>query len=239
MTVPAPTTVPAPIVSVFDLAFLTNVEDVTELILVRHGEQEADRISGVVGALIDPPLSERGRRQATLVGERLALRAVDAVYSSQLQRAFDTGQAIARHHGLVPTVIEALEEIRLWNSAPPDKTVLELLGPVLTAGMRARMVAEKRWDAYPYSERSERFRGRVVMAIDGIAAQHRGHRVVIACHGGVINAYIAHHLGIAYDMFFRPTHTAVNVMLAKDATRSLRSLNDVRHLEHDPDLLTH
>lgn len=228
-----------PFVSVFDIAFLTNTDTVTELILVRHGEQEADRVGGKVGSLIDPPLSERGQVQAELVGRRLAGERIDVVYASPLARAYDTGRAIAGHHGLEPRVIDSLEEIKLWNAAPPDKTVLELLGPVLAAGMRARMVAERKWDAYPYSEGSEAFRGRVAMAIDGIAANHPGERVAVACHGGVINAYLAHHLGITADMWFRPAHTAVNVVFAKGATRSVRSLNDVRHLEHDAALITH
>ncbi|MGE0309971.1 MAG: histidine phosphatase family protein [Acidimicrobiia bacterium] len=236
---PAADATAAPFVSLFDIAFLTNTEDVTELVLVRHGEQEADRVGGNVGSLIDPPLSARGQLQAELVGRRLAGERIDVVYASPLARAYDTGNAIAGHHGLEPRVIEALEEIKLWNTAPPDKTVLELLGPVLSAGMRARMVAERKWDAYPYSEGSDVFRGRVVMAIDGIAANHPGERVVIACHGGVINAYLAHHLGITADMWFRPAHTAVNVVFAKGPTRSLRSINDVRHLEHDAALITH
>jgi broad specificity phosphatase PhoE len=233
------TDAPAPVQSVFDLAFLTNLPDVTELVLVRHGEQEADRVGGKLGNLIDPPLSARGREQARLVGERFADSHIDAVYSSQLLRAHDTGAAIAGHHGLTPVVITHLEEIRLFQGLPADQTMLDVLGPVLLRGMRARMVAEKNWDVYPGSEGSAVFRGRVVMAIDGIAATHPGGRVVVACHGGVINAYLAHHLGVGMDMFFRPTHTAVNVVWAKEAVRSLRSLNDVRHLEHDPTLLTH
>ena len=54
---------------VFDRAFLTGVEDVTQIILVRHGEQYiADARGGPFGETIDPPLSERGLRQARLVG---------------------------------------------------------------------------------------------------------------------------------------------------------------------------
>jgi broad specificity phosphatase PhoE len=51
--------------SVFDLAFLTGVEPVTELILVRHGQQQLDEPTRrPVGDAIDPPLSAVGRRQA-------------------------------------------------------------------------------------------------------------------------------------------------------------------------------
>ena len=67
---------------------------------------------------------------------------------------------------------------------------------------------------YPYSESSFDFRKRTVNAIEAILATHEGHRVVIACHGGVINAYLAHLLKLDEDMFFHPAHTAVNVVLA-------------------------
>ncbi len=225
--------------SVFDIAFLTNTADVTQLVLVRHGEQLADRLRGPVGDMIDPPLSERGRVQVDLVGERFANEPIDAIYSSPLERAYDTATAIARHHATAPVVIDDLSEIRLYDDIAPQRTLLEELGPILLRGVRARMVREKSWDVYPHSERSLAFRGRVVMAIDGIAAFHPGQRVVVACHGGVINAYLAHHLGIAYDMFFRPAHTAVNEVWAKGDVRSLRSLNDVQHLGSGPDLLSH
>ena len=58
---------------VFDRAFLTGVEGVTELIFVRHGEQDVpDWNASKVGDTFDPPLSVRGQRQAGLVGERLS-----------------------------------------------------------------------------------------------------------------------------------------------------------------------
>ena len=51
--------------SVFDYAFLTDVQPVTELVLIRHGQQYiGDMSRGPVGDIIDPPLSEKGERQA-------------------------------------------------------------------------------------------------------------------------------------------------------------------------------
>ncbi len=76
------------------------------------------------------------------------------------------------------------------------------------------MMNEKSWDVYPYSESSFDFRKRTVNAIEGILATHPGERVVVACHGGVINAYIGHIIGVDYDMFFRPAHASVSIVLA-------------------------
>jgi hypothetical protein len=55
--------------------------------------------------------------------------------------------------------------------------------------------------------------------------------VVIACHGGVINAYTGHVIGAKYDMFFRPAHTSINVVAAGGAIRALYRLNDAHHLQ--------
>ena len=53
---------------------------------------------------------------------------------------------------------------------------------------------------------------------------------MIACHGGVINAYTGYVIATDFDMFFRPAHTSVHVVLAKGHVRALESLNDTHHL---------
>jgi 2,3-bisphosphoglycerate-dependent phosphoglycerate mutase len=238
MTTPEPKLPP-----LFDLLFMTDLEPadhpVTDLILVRHGQQDIyDRQAVSVSDLVDPPLSAIGREQAVCVGERFKDEHIDAVYSSQLLRANDTGKAIAGHHGLEVTVMTELEEIRLWDGAPTDKTVPEIMGPVKLLGMRRQMDRTRKWDAYPFAERSHEFRLRVCEAIDGIAETHPGQRVVVACHGGVINAYLAEHLGLPEDMWFRPAHTAVQIVRVYQHRRAIRLLNCTRHVEHDTRLVT-
>ena len=87
---------PDRIVTPIDRAFLTHEVDATELILVRHGQQDfPDPATAKVGDWIDPPLSELGRRQAQAVARVLGHERVDAVYASHLLRAHATGAAIA------------------------------------------------------------------------------------------------------------------------------------------------
>src|SRR5436190_15132881 len=74
---------------VFDLAFLTGVPNVTEVLLIRHGQQEAD-FQGPIGGTVDPPLSERGLMQAELLGRWLSIRPIAAIYASNLRRAQQT-----------------------------------------------------------------------------------------------------------------------------------------------------
>ncbi len=217
---------------IFDRAFLTDVEDVTEIVLVRHGEQHiADPRGGPVGDIIDPPLSERGVAQARLVGERFSAEKVDAVYASPLRRAFDTGVQVARHHRLEPQVMPDLREVEVFRDIPPEKTAVDFIGRDLLLGIRERMIREKSWDVYPYSESSAEFRRRTVNALEGIIATNEGKRVVVACHGGVINAFVGHVIGSPYDMFFRPAHTSVSIVAAGGGVRAVHVLNDTHHLQ--------
>ena len=216
---------------VFDRAFLTGVEGITELIFVRHGEQHiADPRSGPVGETFDPPLSERGEQQAKVVGERLSVDRIDVVYASPLKRALETGRQVARHHRLEPVVVDDLREVEVFRDIPADRSAIDFLGQGLLLGIRERMLREKKWDVYPYSESSFEFRKRTVNAIESIIAQNEGKRVVIACHGGVINAYIGHIIGVDYDMFFRPAHRSISIVFSGHGARALQSLNDVHHL---------
>lgn len=72
------------------------------LILVRHakaapGSPDAGR-----------PLTRSGRHAATMLGELLAERSLDAVVSSPLRRALETAAAIAAAAGLEPLVDDRL-----------------------------------------------------------------------------------------------------------------------------------
>jgi probable phosphoglycerate mutase len=217
---------------IFDRAFLTDMEEVTQVILIRHGEQYVpDYRAGPVGDTFDPPLSERGERQAELVGLRFSTQRVDAVYSSPLRRALETGRQVARHHRLEPTVWDDLREVEIFRGVPANKPAAEFIGADLLAGIRQRMLYERSWDVYPYSESSHEFRKRTVNAIEAIIAANEGKRVVVTCHGGVINAYIGHIIRSPFDMFFRPAHTSVNVIAAAEGFRALHSLNDIHHLQ--------
>jgi broad specificity phosphatase PhoE len=214
----------------FDIAFLSGIENVTEVILVRHGQQDFDP-AGPMAQFIDPPLSQLGEQQAKLVGMALSTEKIDAIYASPLKRALETGREIARHHRMEPTVLEDLREVGIFIEIPPERTPVDVIGRQQLAGIRQRMILEKSWDVYPYSESSHAFNKRVINAVEGIIAAHPNQRIVVACHGGVINAYTGHVIGAKYDMFFRPGHTSINVVAAGGAVRALYRLNDVHHLE--------
>jgi len=210
-------------------SFLMELDGVCEVLLVRHGEQVLATNMAMADA-VDSPLSDLGRRQAAAVGARLADVDVDAVYSSTLQRARDTALAIARPHDLAVTEIEDLGEIHLWRDLPQDKGLLDALDRdelrrIMKAGNRTQ-----RWDAYPYAEPPAAFRARIVAAIDSILARHVGQRVVVACHGGVINGYIAHAFASSLDTPCTLHHTSITTVRAMDDLRRVVQVNDHAHV---------
>lgn len=210
-----------------DRAFLTNDPEAGQLILVRHGQQRwPDPQTATVGDWIDPPLSELGRQQAAAVAAYLADEPITAVYSSHLKRAHDTGRAVAEARSVEQVVIEQLEEINLYGELPPHTRPADVLGEKVIGGARERFVLTRRWDSYPHSETSADFRRRVGLAVEGAIADHPGETVVVACHGGVINTYLADLLGLNVDMFYRPAHASVHRVRFKGTTRAIESLNE-------------
>lgn len=210
-----------------DQAFLSNDPEAGRLILVRHGQQEwPNRETATVGDWVDPPLSDLGQRQAAAVANHLADEPITAVYSSALQRAFNTGRAIAEQRNAPHQVITELEEIQLYGKLPRDSRPNDVLGEKIVSGARQQFVNSRRWDAYPQSETSAEFRNRIGVAVEAAIADHPGETVVVACHAGVINTYLAMVLGLDVDIFYRPAHASVHRLLFKGSTRVIECLNE-------------
>ncbi|ORZ40844.1 histidine phosphatase superfamily, partial [Catenaria anguillulae PL171] len=68
------------------------------LILCRHGETSHNANSVLQGRLVDPPLNDMGREQASRLGRRLADTTIDTIISSDLKRAQETADFIAGYH---------------------------------------------------------------------------------------------------------------------------------------------
>ena len=97
----------------------------TRLILVRHGQSQANQKRNFAGQT-DSPLTDLGKEQALLTAEYIAKNyKVDVVYASDLQRAYYTGQRIAEKCGVPIIKRQGLREIFVgeWE----NKGVKELL----------------------------------------------------------------------------------------------------------------
>ena len=78
----------------------------------------------------------------------------------------------------------------------------------------------------------EMFQTRVVDTIETLVDAHPGQRLLVACHGGVIGAYLAHVLGIQQALFFHAGYTSISrVLAASTGERSVASMNELAHLQ--------
>ena len=210
--------------------FIESLEGMTELLLIRHGEQ-ALTANMPMGDIVDAPLSDLGRAQARVVGERLAAVAIDAVYCSPLSRARVTGGEIARHHGLEPVVHDDLRELEQFCNAPQHLGVIDHYGTERFVELMREQNRTRLDSIWPDAEDMAAFRGRVTGAIAGIAEANRGQAASsIACHAGVINHYLAKALASTVDQVFPLHHTSITTVRVDGDRVAVLSVNDFAHV---------
>ena len=88
----------------------------TRLYLIRHGESLSN-VEGTFTGQLDIPLSEAGREQARCTAAFLQDVPLEAVYTSDLSRAYETGCIIAQTHSLMAVPTTHLREVHggLWQ----------------------------------------------------------------------------------------------------------------------------
>ncbi len=161
----------------------------TELLVIRHGETDWNRQQRFQGQ-IDVPLNEVGRQQAARLGARLADEPIEVLLASDLKRAQATAAELTRSPAQ-----QVLAE-PLWREQAFG--VLEGLDvPTIRRRHAALWAQWKRHDAdfaLPGGESNRDFHARVLRALDALLARHRGRRVAVVTHGGVL------------DMLWRKVH---------------------------------
>jgi broad specificity phosphatase PhoE len=152
---------------------------VTTLVLARHGETDWNR-DGIWQGHGDPPLNDLGRQQAMELTARLADVEIDALYSSDLRRAYETAEIIGRAKGLEITAEPDLREMDVgsWSGLTSEEIATQFPGMT-----------------YHDGEEREAFDARAVGVLHRIAGAHEGSRVVVVTHGGVVRALQRHALG--------------------------------------------
>lgn len=81
------------------------------LFLVRHGET-VHNVAGIAQGWNDSELSELGRRQVEVLAKRMVTEEPEAIFSSPLQRALTTAEAISKATGVA---IQTLDDLREMN----------------------------------------------------------------------------------------------------------------------------
>ncbi len=212
-----------------------------ELLIVRHGESAPavpDEPFPLTDGHGDPPLSPEGRWQAERLGERLSGERVDAIYVTTLRRTHETAAPLAARLGLTPVVEADLREVHLgeWEGGLLRQKTAEG-DPIV-----GQMWAEERWDVIPGAESHEQLTGRVVPALERIAAAHPDQRVVVVVHGGVIGSLFAHASGCRAFAFVGADNASISHLVLHGPRWIIRRFNDTGHLAGElstaPDAMT-
>lgn len=193
-----------------------------ELLLVRHALPVRREL---VEGPADPELSADGRAQAEHLATYLSSEHLDAIYASPLRRAYETAAAIAAFHDLEVVLSDGVAE---FDRLSPDYIPTEELKAANDP--RYHAIISGQWDTE--DETSDEFRARVVRTIEQLIDDHPGQRIVVVCHGGVINGYLCEVLGLTNPRgFFYPNYTSINrVAAARGGTRSVVTINETPHL---------
>ncbi len=193
-----------------------------EIVLVRHGlPLRVELETGIA----DPELASEGHEQAAKMAAYLGVEDIEAVYVSPLRRAVETARPLCKLLGLEAVVSEGVAE---FDRNSREYVPVEELRA--TNDPRWEKLLRGEWDGV--DEDPSLFRARVVATVEDMIARHPGGRVVVVCHGGVINQYLAHVLGIETHIgFFYPKYTSIHrVMAARSGQRSIVSINEASHL---------
>ncbi|CAM8660123.1 phoE Broad specificity phosphatase PhoE and related phosphatases [Comamonadaceae bacterium] len=207
---------------------------VTRIIAVRHGETAWNVDTRIQGQL-NIGLNDRGLWQAERVGAALAEESLDRIYSSDLDRARTTAEAIARHASQATA-----RDVQLH-------TGLRERGFGSFEGETWADIAEKwpdesrRWKqrdphfAPPGGETPTQLLARVQATVDDIASRHPGEHIVLVAHGGVMD--MLYRLATRQELHAPRTwhlgNAAINRLLWTPDGLSLVGWGDVRHLEDD------
>jgi probable phosphoglycerate mutase len=218
-----------------------------EIVLIRHGEPEWVR-DGL--NVVDPPLTERGHRQAERVAIALKDAEFDEIVTSPLRRPRLTAGPTLADRGAAEVVEPWLEEIREpnWHGTPVE------LARKAYDEERSR-AASDRWEGLVGGEPSRDFVERVragaahFLAERGIYRSKQTlpvwhmdeseRRIAVFAHAGTNGVILCHLLGLdpvpwEWDRFVTG-HASITrlttVKLGDGHTFSLTKLSDVEHLD--------
>ena len=203
----------------------------TEIFLIRHGETAWNAERRLQGH-IDIPLNEEGERQAGALARALAGESVDVIISSDLSRAATTARAVAGLQGLPLHTDASLRERCFGAFEGLLYDELEERFPEAYAQWRVRDPHARYPDGERRAETFAEFAQRAVGAVTRIAEMHRGKRIVIVSHGGVLDAVYraAHDMDITAPRNFDVLNASINRVLWDGEKLEVLRWSDNAHL---------
>ena len=201
----------------------------TRIILIRHGESVANEMRICAGQY-DVPLTEYGWRQAVATGEYLKNNEhIDAFYSSDLIRAYDTAMCTAVHFNKSVTRDKRLREISRgeWEGMKVDDIVERYKGRCGEYPRRSTRVTS------PGGETPQEVAERTYACIKEIAQANQGKTVAIGFHGTAMRLFCSKALNISTEDIDEVLHVPHNASLTYlDYEDGAFTLNEFSRIEH-------
>ena len=201
----------------------------TRIIVIRHGETAWNVDTRIQGHL-DIPLNDTGLWQARQVAHALAGEPIAAVYTSDLQRAHATAQAVATATGAPLTTDLGLRERSFGHFQGRTFAQIEAELPD-----DARRWRKRDPDYAPDGGESlVTLRERIARTVTALAARHVGEQVVMVAHGGVLDVLyrLATRQDIQAPRTWQLANAAINRLLWTEDGLSLVGWADTQHLDH-------
>ena len=195
--------------------------------IIRHGATDWNQ-SGRIQGHLDLPLNRAGRAQAHRVSQRLVQFGAAALYSSDLQRAYETAQIIGSATGAQVIQKPGLREINfgVWQGLTSQE--IRERDP---AGYTARRANP--YDVTPAGgETWRRFYDRAVLAVQEILAATDTQRVIVVAHSGICTVLGLRALGLdcTGKRTFGNDNCAIHTIAIAGDNWHAVTFNDVGHL---------
>ena len=200
----------------------------TTILLVRHGENDLVGRT-LAGWTPGVHLNAKGRAQAEALAARLAAAQVRAIYSSPLERAWETAEPLARRLGLPIVRCDAVGEIRFGDWTGRAISEIEA-DPAFR-----RFNSDRASARIPGGESMLEVEARMVEALEEMRRRHGGETVAVFSHGDPIRAALAHYLGLSLGLIDRlEVRTgSVSVVVLRDWGPLVLRINDTGELPQE------
>lgn len=200
----------------------------TRIFLIRHGETEWNKIGRLQGNS-DVKLSPEGINQAKLLAERAPFKKVDAIYSSDLSRAFDTAKILSAKFNVMPVkTTNKLREMSFgdWEGKDLKEFTAQAPGNFEDFFIKPDKVHP------PNGETFLECQARVMNALDEIIVEHENQSVIIVSHGAAIRLILCAALGMPIRKMWAigQSNMALNILRVDDGNFTVELVNSTMHL---------
>ena len=198
------------------------------IITVQH-TQSIHHTNGMVDSWTDWDLTELGKKQADHIGKKLSNELAGkkvVLYSSDLKRAIQTAEEIAKYLGIEPIFKQELRERNLGKCCGKSVQWLRenIECPENTVDDRLFSDGESRRDAW---NRLKSFYDEVINS--------KEENIIIVSHGDLLSIWNAMYIGLPVESFYEvdihgPAGGVSHMIIGDDGKHRVRHINDMSYI---------